>query len=205
VSSSVFAALAAASPVNFLLNSGFEELVMEKIDIEITAVEQTREATVDKIWQDRLEVDPGEEVHLTVFLRQSDGDTMVKKYPVKIPEEISPGPLKIVVADGMSLTREDAETGVGEFIPESLQQLIKAINNLKKNDRLYIRLAREQAGAIISGEGMPDLPPSLLALYGSRKTAGELKPMGEVIYVEHELPATEFVLNGRQEITVNVK
>ena len=205
VSSSVFAALAAASPVNFLLNSGFEELVMEKIDVEITAVEQTRKATVEKVWQDRLEVNPGEEVHLTVFLRQSNGDTMVKKYPVKIPEEISSGPLKIVVADGLSLTREDAETGLGEFIPESLQQLIKAINNLKKNDRLYIRLAREQAGAIISGEGMPDLPPSLLALYGSRKTAGELKPMGEVIYVEHELPATEFVLNGRQEISVNVK
>ncbi|MCH8320220.1 MAG: hypothetical protein IH790_04595 [Acidobacteria bacterium] len=205
VSSSVFAALAAASPVSFLLNSGFEELVMEKIDVEITAVEQTREATVETIWQDRLEVDPGEEVHLTVFLRQSNGDTIIKKYPVKIPEEITPGPLKIVVADGLSLTREDAETGVGEFIPESLQQLIKAINNLKKNDRLYIRLVREQAGAIISGEGMPDLPPSLLALYGSRKTSGELKSMGEVIYVEHELPATEFVLNGRQEISVNVK
>lgn len=205
VSSPVFAALAAASPVNFLLNSGFEELVMEKIDVEITAVEQTREATVETIWQDRLEVDPGEEVHLTVFLRQSNGDTIIKKYPVKIPEEITPGPLKIVVADGMSLTREDAETGVGEFIPESLPQLIKAINNLKKNDRLYIRLVREQAGAIISGERMPDLPPSLLALYGSRKTSGELKSMGEVIYVEHELPATEFVLNGRQEISVNVK
>jgi len=205
VSSPVFAALAAASPVNFLLNSGFEELVMEKIDVEITAVEQTREATVETIWQDRLEVDPGEEVQLTVFLRQSNGDTIIKKYPVKIPEEITPGPLKIVVADGMSLTREDAETGVGEFIPESLPQLIKAINNLKKNDRLYIRLVREQAGAIISGEGMPDLPPSLLALYGSRKTSGELKSMGEVIYVEHELPATEFVLNGRQEISVNVK
>ncbi len=205
VSSSVFAALAAASPVNFLLNSGFEELVMEKIDVEITAVEQTREATVEKVWQDRLEVDPGEEVHLTVFLRQSNGDTIVKKYPVKIPEEVSPGPLKIVIADGLSLTREDAQTDLGEFIPESLQQLIKAINNLKKNNRLYIRLSREQAGAIISGEGMPDLPPSLLALYGSRKTAGERKPMGEVIYVEHELPATEFVLNGRQEISVNVK
>jgi hypothetical protein len=205
VSSSVFAALAAASPVNFLLNSGFEDLVMEKIDVEITAVEETREATVEKVWQDRLEVSPGEEVHLTVFLRQANGDTIVEKYPVKIPEEISSGPLKIVVADGVSLTQKDAETGLGEFIPESLQQLIRAINNLKKNDRLYIRLAREQAGAIISGEGMPDLPPSLLAIYGSRKTAGELIPMGEVIYVEHELPATEFVLSGRQEISVNVK
>jgi hypothetical protein len=160
---------------------------------------------VEKVWQDRLEVDPGEEVHLTVFLRQANGDMIVEKYPVKIPEEISSGPLKIVVADGVSLTKKDAEAGVGEFIPESLQQLIKAINNLKKNDRLYIRLARDQAGAIISGEGMPDLPPSLLAIYSSRKTAGELTPMGEVIYIEHELPATEFVLNGGQEISVNVK
>ena len=178
---------------------------MAKMDGGMSAVERSGRARGATIWQDRLEVARGGEVHLTVFLRQSNGDTIIKKYPVKIPEEITPGPLKIVVADGMSLTREDAETGVGEIIPESLQQLIKAINNLKKNDRLYIRLVREQAGAIISGERMPDLPPSLLALYGSRKTSGELKPMGEVIYVELELPATEFVLNGRQELSFNVK
>ena len=205
VSSSAFAALAAAAPVNFLLTSGFEDLVMEKINVDITAVEQTREATLEKVWQDQLEAEPGEEVDLTVFLRQSNGETMIRKYPVKIPEEVGPGPLKIVVADGLSLAKSDADVGRGEFIPESLQQLIKAINNLKKNDRLYIRLTREQSGAVIAGEGMPDLPPSLLALYGSEKTSGDVKPIQEVIYVEHELPATEFVLKGWQEISVNIK
>ncbi|MDA2928692.1 hypothetical protein MYX84_01910 [Acidobacteria bacterium AH-259-O06] len=204
-SSSVFAALAAAAPVNFLLNSGFEDVVMEKIDVEITAVEQTREATLEKVWLDKLEVEAGEEVNLAVFLRQSNGDTIVEKYPVKIPEEIGSGPLKIIVADGLSLASSDADTNLGEFIPQNLQQLIKAINNLKKNDRLYIRLARNQSGAIIGGEGMPDLPPSLLALYSSEKTSGDVRPINEVVYVDHELPATDFVLKGRQEISLNVK
>ncbi len=205
VSSSAFAALAAASPVNFLLTSGFEDLVMEKIKVEITAVEQTREATLEKVWQDRLEADPGEEVTLTVFLRLPNGETIIKKYPVKIPEEVGAGPLRIVVADGLSLAQRDAKEGRGEFVPESLQQLIKAINNLKKNDRLYIRLTREQSGSVIAGEGMPDLPPSLLALYGSEKTSGDVMPINRVIYVEHELPATDFVLKGWQELSVNVQ
>jgi len=187
------------------LTSGFEDLVVEKINVEITAVEQTREATVEKLWLDRLEADPGEEVNLTVFLRQSNGETIIEKYPVKIPEEVGAGPLRLVVADGLSLARRDAGEGRGEFVPESLQQLIKAINNLKKNDRLYIRLTREQSGSVIAGEGMPDLPPSLLALYGSEKTSGDVMPISRVIYVEHELPATDFVLNGWQEISVNVQ
>ena len=199
------AALTASAPVNFLLNSGFDDVVMEKIDVEITVVEQAREALLEKVWQDRVEVEPGEEVQLTVFLRQSDGETVAKKYPVKIPEEMSPGPLKIVIADGVSLEAADAKTNQGTFIPKDVGQLIRAINNLKKNDRLYIRLTRDRSGAVVAGEGMTDLPPSLLALYGSGKTMGDTQPVSQVVYAEHELPATDFVVQGGREITVQVK
>ena len=205
VNTPTFAALMASSPVNFLLNSGFEDVVMEKIDVEITAVEEPREAILEKVWQDQLEVEPGEEINLTVFLRQSNGETVVKKYPVKIPEGISPGPVKVVVADGLSLAEMDSKVGLGSFIPQNLAQLIRAINNLKRSNRLYIRLTRDQPGAVVAGEGMPDLPPSLLALYGSDKTVGDTKAIDVVIYVEHELPAMDFVLKGRREITVHVK
>lgn len=202
---SLAAALAASSPVGFLLNSGFEDLVMEKIDIEIGAAERTREAILDKVWQDRLEARPGEEVNLTVFLRLPNGETVAEKYPVKIPEGIRPGPLKIMVADGHSVEKLDEQTEGAEFIPQTLNQLIRAINNLKKNDRLYIRLFRDEPGVIIAGEGLPELPPSLLALYNSVKTSGDVRSINKVIYVEHELPATDFVLSGQQVIQIQVK
>ena len=204
-SSSVVAAVAAAAPVNFLLTSGFENVVMQKITIEIEAVEQTRQAILSKLRLDKIELKSGEETNVSVFLRKSNGETMIEKYPVKIPEEVAPGKLELIVADGLSLDQEDAESTRRSFVPANLRHLIRAINNLKKNDRLYIRLVREQSGAVVAGEGLPDLPPSLMALYESQKTAGDVSPINRVVYVDHELPATDFVLSGRQSISLNVK
>ena len=109
------------------------------------------------------------------------------------------------MGEGMSVTLEDAKTEKATFIPENLGLLVKAINNLKKNDRLYIRLFRDQEGAIVGGEGLPGLPPSILALYNAQKTTGDIKSIKRVVFVEHELPATDFVLTGQKIIQVKIK
>jgi len=199
------AAIASAAPVNFLLSSGFEDLVIQGVDLELTVEEELQRATLEKIWTSRLDVEPGEEVQLTLFLRRENGKTWTEKYPIKIPEEIGPGPLEIRVSDGMTLSQTEVNSRPGEFVPKDLPQLIRAINNLRKNDRLYVRLTRKEPGAVVAGEGMPGLPPSMLALYNSEQTAGDVKLVQEVAYLEHELPATEFVLQGLKEIKINVK
>ncbi len=204
-SSPALAALSVAAPVNFLLNSGFDDMSMQKIELDISATEHTREATLDKVWQDKLEAKPGEEVNLTVFLRKPNGDIISQKYPIKVPDDVTPGPLKIMVADGESLTRSDEQSDLNQFVPENLQQLIKAINNIKKNDRLYIRVFRDDPGAVVGGEGLPDLPPSMLAILQSQKATGGVKMINKVVYAEHELPATNYVLKGQQMITIKVK
>jgi hypothetical protein len=116
-----------------------------------------------------------------------------------------PGPLKIVVGDGVSLTKADVEADRQRYVPENLSQLIKAINNLKKNDRLYVRLFRDRPSTIVDGERLSDLPPSFLALYTSRKTSGDVRAVDRAVYVEHELQATEYVLQGQRVIQVEVK
>lgn len=201
----VAAAVAAAAPAHLLLNSGFEQLEVERVGIEIEAVEQIWEATLEKVWQDKLEARPGEEVNLTVFLRKYNGETIVEKFPVKIPDDIIPGPLKIMIGDGLSLAKSDAESNQGRFIPENVRQLVRAINNLKKNDRLYVRLFRDRPSTVVDGERLSDLPPSFLALYTSRKTSGDVRAVDRAVYVEHELQATEYVLQGQRVIQVEVK
>jgi hypothetical protein len=204
-STPALAAVTAAAPVNFILSSGFDDIVLEQIDVEMSTVENTRDAVLDKVWQDKLEVKPGEELGLTVFLRKPNGELEQETYPVKIPEGLSPGDLKIMVGDGVSVTLEDAKNEESQFVPQSLDQLVKAINNLKKNNRLYIRLFREQEGAIVGGEGLPGLPPSILALYNAEKTTGDTKLIRRVVFVEHELPPTEYVLTGQKTIQVKIK
>jgi hypothetical protein len=203
--SSGIAGIAAAAPVNFILTSGFDNIDMERVDVDVSASESTREAILEKVWQDETEARPGDEVGITVFMRNSNGDISSAKYPVKIPEGLTPGPLKILIGDGLTLSKTDAQAEGGEFIPRDLNQLIRAINNLKKNDRLYIRLFRDQEEAVLGGEGLAGLPPSILALYSSKKTTGDVQPIKQAVFVEHELPATDAVVSGRKIIQINIK
>ncbi len=199
------ATIAAVSPVYFALNSGFDEIKIKRISMEISSVEEEKNASLDKVWMDQTEIMAGEELGLTVFLRKGNGEIFSEKYPIKIPDEISPGTLKILVGDGISVATHDTKLQESEFIPKSFDQVVRAINNLKNNNRLYVRLFREEPGAIIDGFGSSSLPPSLMALYSSKKTRGDTIPMQYVVFMEHELPRSESVIDGQKIIEVTIK
>ncbi|MBI2821538.1 MAG: hypothetical protein HYX74_04885, partial [Acidobacteria bacterium] len=187
-----------------LLNSGFQDIRLEKIEVDIRAVEEARQAVLEGVWQDKTRVRRGEEVELTLFMKKGNGEVVSEKYPVKVPEDIVPGPMSILVADGNTLARQDADEQPGAFVPKSITQLIRAINNIKKNDRLYIRFFRDEPGALIRGEGLPGLPPSILSILRSGKASGGLDPLRRSVYMEYELAPYDFVVTGRRVIRVEV-
>lgn len=199
------ATAAAVSPVYLALNSGFEDIKINRIRLEISSVEETKTASLEKVWIDQTEIKAGEELGVTVFLRHGNGKISSEKYPIKIPEGISSGPLKLLVGDGISVAMHDTRLRQSEFTPKNFGQLIRAINNLKNNNRLYVRLFREEPGAIIDGFQSSSLPPSLMALYNSRKTKGDTVPIQYVVFMEHELPRSDSVIDGQQTIEVVVK
>ena len=49
-------------------------------------------------------------------------------------------------------------------LPRDLDQLILLINQLRRNDRVFIVATREDAGALVSGARLPNLPPSAATL-----------------------------------------
>ena len=202
----VMAAVSASSPVGFLLTSGFDDLEMEKIDLEIRTVEEQQTARLDRVWVDRGSVRPGQEFKIGVALRKPNGDTLQEEYTMRMPREIPPGPVRLLVGEGQSIVRVDNQFDRGEFIPETLPQLIRAINNLKRNNRLYVRLYRNNTnGFAVRSQGLPGLPPSLLEIYGSKRQSGDARKMNRVVFLERELPATRFALQGHEILELNVE
>ncbi|MBI4481480.1 MAG: hypothetical protein HY652_01185 [Acidobacteria bacterium] len=199
-----FASLAVAAPVHHLLSSGFAEVDVQDIDLDIFVSEKEREALLDRVWFNKSKVRPGETVDLAVFLVRESGEDIVRQVPVRIPEGINPGPLSLVISDGETLERADSRYEPQYFIPRDLKQLIKAINNVKKRDRLYVRLFRTGQGAIIKGEGLPDLPPSMVSIFSSRRMAGGIHPFNLVIYDEQETDSTEYVITGQRIVNLEV-
>ncbi len=201
----VMAAVSASAPVGFLLTSGFDELEIEKIELEIRAVEEQQSARIDRVWVDRGSVRAGEEFKIGVALRKPNGDTLQEEYTIRMPREIPEGPVHLLVGEGQSVVRLDNQTDKSEFIPETLHQLIRAINNLKRNNRLYVRLYRNGSeGFAVGSQGLPGLPPSMLEIYGSKRQSGDAHKINRVVFLERELPATRFVLQGHEILELNV-
>lgn len=203
--SPVFASLSVAQPVGFLLASGYENLRFKEITLEIDSYEEARNALLERVWCDRAEVKPGEEVRIEAFLRKDNGEEILESYPIKIIEDVPPGPLSILVGGGDAIERYDARENPDNFIPRDLGQVVKLINNLKKQDRLYVRLFRRERGAVVHGEGLPGLPPSIYALLQSPKTQGGSDPIGISTFMEYELPASDYVISGMKVVQVLVK
>jgi len=199
------AALSVAAPVNYLMAAGYKNLDVQSIDLEISAQETDQAAILDSIRLDRTEAKAGEVLNVEISCRKVDGEVIRDTYPVKIPENTSPGELNMLVADGSTLMSIDEKEEGENLIPRDLTQLIKLINNLRKNDRLYVRFFRREPGAMVNGEGMPGLPPSILSILGSERNAGTINPIQTSAIMEYEVPPTDYLPVGAKIIKLNVK
>ncbi len=204
-SSSAHAAMSIAAPVYFLMALGYKNLQFDDIDLEISSVEDDRSAVLDSMRLDRSEVKAGESIRLDVLYQKPDGELVRESYPVQIPASITPGPISIMVADGATIMQMDAREQGEDLIPRDLSQLIKFMNNLRKNDHLYLRLFRREAGAVINGEGLPGLPPSILSILRSERNTGSMSPIQTLPLMEYEFPASEYVVSGLKVLNLVIK
>ena len=154
---------------------------------------------------DRSELKAGEAFRLDIIYKKADGEVVQDAYPVKIPAEIPPGPLSVLVADGTTFMAMDAAEQGEDLIPRDLAQLVKFINNLHKNDRLYLRMFRRQAGAVINGEGLPGLPPSILSILRSDRNTGSMNQIQTVPVMEYELPPGDYIITGSKTLNLVIK
>jgi hypothetical protein len=205
LSSSANAAMAmtfaATQPIMALFNSGFKDLSIEKIALDITSRDVRSTGKLEKLWVDRTEVKRGDKLMLHAFARTEGGGEYVERIEVQIPEDAPLGPLQVLVGDGAAVQATEPRAS---FTPKTVGQLVRELNRIRKADRLYVRLSRSDNGAIINNEELPNLPPSVLATLGSERTAGGYALTRSVTVFEKELAPAEFVLSGSKSLTVNI-
>jgi hypothetical protein len=79
---------------------------------------------------------------------------------------------------------------------DNLDQLIGLINRLRTSDRLYMKIARRQGGAIVLNEVMPALPPSVQSTLNANRGRGEVTPLAETTIHEESIPLDQLVVGG---------
>jgi hypothetical protein len=90
------------------------------------------------------------------------------------------------------------------FDPRDLDQLIRAINSLRRNNHIYARLMRADEGAIVGGEYLQSLPPSVLAVLGGSEQGGSVVPLRTAAVWEYDL-TTEHAVTGSRLLNLTVE
>ncbi|MGI8786665.1 MAG: SpoIVB peptidase S55 domain-containing protein [Pyrinomonadaceae bacterium] len=199
------AQIAAASvtiPVNALLDSRFDNVEISEVNLNLTSIDGSKTAVLDRIALERTEVKAGDTFEVQAFVRTDTGKYLSQKIPVQIPADTPAGTLLVTVGDGGSL---NATAASRQFVPKDLSELVKTINEVKKADRLYVQTSRVTNGAIIGAQEMPNLPPSMLATLNNDRTAGGIKPTLLTVLTEQELAPAEFIVSGQQVLAIEVK
>lgn len=196
-----FAGSSVAVPVSNILQSRFENLEIEKIELDLKAIDGSKTADLERIALDRTQVRAGETFEVQAFVRTDSGRIFVQKIPVKIPAGTPSGILMVNVGDGNSIQ----QTAVSQqFIPKDIAEMIRTINEIKKNDRLYVQTYRVTNGAVIGAKELPNLPPSIIATLNNDRTAGGFKPTLQTVLTEHEVAPAEFIISGKQTLSIEV-
>jgi hypothetical protein len=136
-----------------------------------------------------------------VLLRTFKGEEMVKTVPIQIPANAT-GSLQLLVADASRLSAEDRrETRGAES--QRVSQLIRTFNKARRGNRLYVRLSASDAGAIVNGEALASLPPSVLAVLESDRNSGTYSPLRNATRGEWDLPM-EMAVSGSRLLTITL-
>jgi hypothetical protein len=191
------AAASVVAPINFLLRNSFEDVKFERLDLEVEASEQPRSATLERAWIDGTRVKAGTTVDLKVLLRTYRGEELTRSVPVQIPSNAR-GSVSIMVADATRLSQwESRELQVQPLQTTGLPQMIRLLNDAKKNNRLYVRLVTRDGGAVVRGESLSALPPSVLAVMESDRNGGSFRPLQSALLGEWEIVSGHAVTGSR--------
>ena len=104
-------------------------------------------------------------------MRTLKGEEIVRSLLIQIPANTT-GSLQLLVSDATRLAAEDRRDMRGAE-SQRVPQLIRTFNKARRANRLYVRLSTTDQGAIVNGEPLSSLPPSVLAVVRSVPSGAE--------------------------------
>ncbi len=193
-----------ASPLAYLLGTGFDALKIKNITLAFEASERKRLLQIDQITASHKDVRPGEPVELTVTFTGENGVELQKRVSYRVPAGAPEGALNFTVSDGAYSNTLDYQQ-LAATAAKSPTQVVSFLNKLRPNTNAYIRVWRTDPAFLVQGEDLPSPPPSLgLILAKAQVSQGTWFARGSKVD-ELQIDTGDVVVTGSKTVPVEVK
>jgi hypothetical protein len=194
-----------ATPLAYLLGSGFPDMRIEGIDLSVKSTNRRSLATLEQVWSTKSEVKPGAHIEVIALLRLPGGQAVTQKIPIDIPESVSDKALMLAVGGGSSINALQFRLTPPGSAARDLHQVVKALNRMRRNNRLYALLLAPQRSFIMQGDEYPSPPPSLIQTFmADPAAASSVNFSGTSVVGDFEAEASSLMIRGQKTLLLKV-
>ncbi len=196
-----------AATVGAVMANNFQPAKLSRVDLNFVSIPGRRSATLDQVWVDRSEAEPGDTITVLARLKAFQGPEKLVQQKLLIPRDAEGRFLTIHVGSGDDLTTLELRTAPGRFAVRSFPQLMAILRERRRNDALYYQLRQPDQGLIIDGEELSSLPPSVYSVLQSQNLKGNSSFAREQLLAETQqpiaIPATKSAAMNNQAFAVS--
>jgi hypothetical protein len=194
-----------ATPLTYLLGGGFPDLRIEGIELSVKSRNERSLATLEQVWSTKSEVKPGEHIEVIALLRLPGGQAVTQRIPVDIPESVNDKALMLAVGGGSNINALQFQLTPPGSGARELPQLVKALNRMRRNNRLYALLMTPQRSFIMLGDEYPSPPPSLIQTFMAEPAAASSVNLSATSVVgDYEGAASSLMIHGQKTLFLKV-
>jgi len=198
----VQASQSAAIPVAYAMQTGFADLEVASVEVDIDASTGRRTMQIEDIAVGRRTVRPSETVPIHITFA-SEGVRTTRTISYRVPEGASTGTINFTVADA-AITNLMEFRGVVLTPPRNAPQVLKLMDSLRDNTKAFVRVWRAEPAWQAQGEDLPDPPPSVANIY-ARSQGATIATNYSSKLAEIEVPIPGYMVSGAKTVSVEVK
>lgn len=156
-----------------LFNNPYEKVNVKSVEVDIQIVPKNIAAHIWSVELSDSKVKPGDNVDIAVIVESFLAGKKKYHYSFQLPENLQPGKYSLLVTGAYGYYEFLRKAAPYKFVPQNVQTLIKAMNNILhiRRDRLYCILQLSPAGIAVEKAQLPDLPATkALVLSDAKRT-----------------------------------
>ena len=194
-----------ATLLNVIYGNRFHELRVTSANVKVVSLPEARLARVSEISMSPSQVRSGDDLTVWASVQPYRGEAFLKEFKVRIPPDTPKGPLNVLVSSATNLNGMEGGVLQQRFNGSpGVDELIRFVNSLRRDDGLYLQLTRRGLGAVVQGETLPALSLSVVFTLGSHRFAGEEYPAPDLPVLE-VVEKTDFVVTGGRRTAIQVR
>jgi hypothetical protein len=151
---------------NYLMANEFRDLSILGVDVEIQHSDRLQSGRIVNVEAGKERFRAGESVPIRVDVVDFRGGSRRVSLDLDVPKDTPPGPLTVFIGDGNAATAYDLIVYPAD--PQSLDQVLDFIGRMRPPNSLNLIAYRRASGAVVAGEPLAALPPSVAALLRDR-------------------------------------